>query len=67
MAHGKGSTGCTSDVLEAGQMAASLRKVPATASIMTTSREQKRMKGKMKHRVCITSKEGAAESVVSGN
>ena len=46
MAHGKGSTGYSSDVPEAGQMAASLRKVPATASIMTTSRGTKENKGK---------------------
>ena len=38
MAHGKGSTGYSKDVLEAGQMAASLQKVPATASLMNTSR-----------------------------
>ena len=42
MAHGKGSIGYSSDVLEAaGQMAASLRKVPATASTMTMSRGTK--------------------------
>ena len=46
MAHGKGSTGYSSGVLKAGQMAASLRKVPATASIMTISREAKENKGK---------------------
>ena len=41
MAHGKGSTEYSNDVLEARQMAVSLRKVPATASLMTTSREAK--------------------------
>ena len=41
MARESGSTGHSSDVPEAEQMAASLRKVPATASIMTTSREAK--------------------------
>ena len=46
MAHGKGSTGYSSDVLEAEQMAASLRKVPATTSLMTTSREAKENEGK---------------------
>ena len=46
MAHGKGSTGYSSDVLEAGQMAASLRKVPATALTMTTSRGTKENEGK---------------------
>ena len=46
MAHGKGSTGYSYDVLEAGQMVASLRKVPATASIMNTSRGAKENKGK---------------------
>ena len=45
MAHGKGSTGYSNDVLEAGQMAASLRKVPATASIMNTSRGAKENEG----------------------
>ena len=38
MAHGKGSTGYSTDVLEAGKMAASLQKVLATASLMNTSR-----------------------------
>ena len=38
MAHGKGSTGYSNDVLEAGKMAASLQKVPATTSLITTSR-----------------------------
>ena len=37
MAHGKGSTGYSSDVLEAGKMAASLWNVPATPSTMTIS------------------------------
>ena len=41
MARERGSTGYSSDVTEAGQMAASLRKIPATASLMTTSREAK--------------------------
>ena len=41
MARERGSTGYSSDVTEAGQMVASLRKVPVTASIMTTSREAK--------------------------
>ena len=45
MAHGKSSTGYSSDVPEAGQMAASLQKVPATASLTNKSREQKEMKG----------------------
>ena len=46
MARERGSTGYSSDVPEAGQMAASLRKVPVTASIMTTSREAKENEGK---------------------
>ena len=46
MAHGEGSTGYSSDVLEAGRMAASQRKVPVTASIMTTSRGAKENEGK---------------------
>ena len=37
MAHGKGSTGHFNDVLDMGKMAASLQKVPATASHMHTS------------------------------
>ena len=41
MAHGKGSTGYSNGVLDAGKMAASLQKVPATASLITTSREEK--------------------------
>ena len=41
MARERGSTRLSIDVTEAGQMAASLRKIPATASIMTTSREAK--------------------------
>ena len=43
MAHGKGSTGYSYDVLDAGKMAASLQKVPTTALPMKTS---KRVKGK---------------------
>ena len=46
MARERGSTGYSSDVPEAGQMAASLRKVPVTTSIMTTSREPKENEGK---------------------
>ena len=46
MARERGSTGYSSDVPEAGQMVASLRKVPATASIMTISREAKENEGK---------------------
>ena len=38
MARERGSTGYSSDVTEAGQMAASLQKIPATASLMHTSR-----------------------------
>ena len=44
MAHGKGSTGYSSDVLEAGQMAASLRQVQTTASTMTALRRVKAKK-----------------------
>ena len=46
MARERGSTGYSSDVSEAGQMAASLRKVPATASIMITSWEANENEGK---------------------
>ena len=45
MAHGKGSTGYSNDVLDAGKMAASLQKVPATASLMNTSRGEKGNEG----------------------
>ena len=38
MARERGSTGYSTDVLDAGKMAASLQKVPATASLMNTSR-----------------------------
>ena len=38
MAHGKGSTGNLSDVPDMEEMAASPEKVPATASLITTSR-----------------------------
>ena len=40
MARERGSTGYSSGVTEAGRMAASLRKILATASHMTTSREE---------------------------
>ena len=39
MARERGSTGYSSGVTEAGRMAASLRKILATASLATTSRE----------------------------
>ena len=39
MAYGKGSTGNLSDVPDMEEMAASPEKVPATASLITTSRE----------------------------
>ena len=45
IARERGSNGHSSDVPEAGQMTASLRKVPATASIMTTSREANENEG----------------------
>ena len=38
MAHGKGSTRNSSDVLDVGKMAASPQKVQVTASLMNTSR-----------------------------
>jgi hypothetical protein len=37
MAHGKGSTGNSSDVLDVGKMAASSQKVQVTSSLMNTS------------------------------
>ena len=40
MARERGSTGDSSDVTEAGRMAVSLRKILATASHTTTSREE---------------------------
>ena len=66
MARERGSTGYSTDLLEAGKMAASPQKVPTTASPMKTSKRVKGKKGKMEHRDCNSSKEGAAESVASG-
>ena len=45
MAHGKGSTGYSNDVLDAGKIAASLQKVPTTALSMNTSRRAKGKEG----------------------
>ena len=45
MAHGKGSTGYSNGVLNEGKMAASLQKVPATASLTNTSRGEKGKEG----------------------
>ena len=45
MARERGSTGYSTDVLEAGKMAASLRQVQTTASTMTTLRRVKTKKG----------------------
>ena len=45
MAHGKGSTGHSKNVLDMGKMAASLQKVPATASHMHTSEGDKGHEG----------------------
>ena len=66
MAHGKGSTGNFSDVPDTEEMAASSEKVPAKASRLTTSWGIMEIKGRMSHRVCNSSKEGAAEMVASG-
>ena len=41
MARERGSTGYSTDVLDAGKMAASLQKVPATALLTNTSRRDK--------------------------
>ena len=45
MAHGKGSTGYSNDVLDARKMAASRQKVPATALLTNTSRRAKGKEG----------------------
>ena len=45
MAHGKGSTGYSNDVPDMGKTAASLQKVPATASLMHSSRGDKGHEG----------------------
>ena len=45
MAHGKGSTGYSNNVLDAATMAASLQKVPTTASLTNTSRRAKGKEG----------------------
>ena len=42
LAHGKGSTARAHDVSDTGKMAASLRKVPVTASLIYTSQGEKR-------------------------
>ena len=47
MAHGKGSTGYSTDVLDAGKMAASPQKVPTTASHMKTSKMVKGKEGEV--------------------
>jgi hypothetical protein len=46
MAHGKGSTGNFSDVPDREERATSSEKVPAKASLLTTSRGIKGVKGK---------------------
>ena len=46
MARERGSTGYSTDVLEAGKMATTLRQVQTTASTMTTLRRVKAKKGK---------------------
>ena len=43
--HGKGSTGYSNVVLDAGRMAASLEKVPATALLTNTSKREKGKEG----------------------
>ena len=45
MARERGSTGYSTDVLDAGKMAAAPQKVPTTASPMKTSKRVKRKKG----------------------
>ena len=59
MAHGKGSTGYSNDVLEAGKMAAALQKVSATASIMNTSRGAKENKGEDETQSLYLKQEGS--------
>jgi hypothetical protein len=66
MAHGKGSTGNFGDVPDMEKMAAFPEKVPAKASLLTTLRGIRELKGRMSHRVCNSSREGAAASVASG-
>ena len=51
MAHGKGSTGTSSDVPEVGKMAASPQKVQVTASFTNTPRDSRFMKGMTNYRV----------------
>jgi hypothetical protein len=45
LAHGKGSTGNSSDVPDTGKMATSMRNVPATASLISTSQGDKGSEG----------------------
>ena len=47
LAHGKDSTARAHDVSDAGKMAASLRKVPATASLIHTSQGEKGNEGEV--------------------
>ena len=66
MARERDSTGYSTDVPDAGKMAASPPKVQTTASTMKTAKRVKGKQGQMDHRDCSSSKEGAAESVASG-
>ena len=47
LAHGKGSTAHSHDVPDTGKMAASLRKVPVTASLIHTSQGEKKNEGEV--------------------
>ena len=47
LAHGKGSTAHSHDVPDTGKMAASLRKVPVTASLIHTSQGKKGNEGEV--------------------
>ena len=66
LAHGKGSTAHSHDVPDTGKMAASLRKVPDTASLIYTSQGENKMKGKSTYRVWNSSTEGWRRVVGTG-
>ena len=65
MARERGSTGYSSDVTEAGKMAASLRKTQATASFMTTSREAQEKEEKDESQ-SLYHKQGGSGGIGSG-
>ena len=66
MARERGSTGYSTDVLDAEKMAAAPQVVPTTASSINTLRSVAAKKGKTAHRDCNSNQEGEAVSVALG-